>query len=100
MTSTAGFTPADKEELNSMEKLMPLWKIAAYRSFTINSIKRRVESKKNPKSQDNPERDSFNTMIAKVNSLWFRKWFSTEANANELERQFLDKIATIESAPS
>ena len=34
-----------------------------------------------------------------MSNFWFKRWFSNEKNARELERQFLDKIASIESVP-
>lgn len=44
ITNTEGFTITDKEQLLSMEKLMPLWRIAAYRSFAINITKFKIEA--------------------------------------------------------
>lgn len=38
-------------------------------------------------------------MANMMSNFWFKRWFSNEKNARELERQFLDKIASIESVP-
>lgn len=102
LTNTANFSEVDRAELSEMEKKLPLWKIAAYRSFSINITKRKIEDCKVKKVQNsdknpvNPEqKDNFNYMMNMVNGMWFRKWFDSEQNSNELERQFLSKIASI-----
>lgn len=71
---------------------MPLWKIAAYRSFAINVTKKKIEIKEKSAQLASPskdvlnseQKDNFYRMISTANSQWFRKWFSGEKDEREL----------------
>lgn len=82
LTNTDNFGATDKMHLAEMEKEMAVWKIVAYRSFAINLTKSKIENDRLKKAiggekgqLDTQQKDSFNSVINMVNSLWFKRWF-------------------------